>query len=205
MKRDILLATIIGFLVAFLIVAVKLTGNIEKLNTVPYLEFTLIAFPLLSAIGMKIAMVLAAKIRVALQGAKFLLVGALNTFLDLAILNILIATTGIATGVGFSVFKGLSFAFAVGNSYVWNKYWTFGAKEETKQDISQKGKEFVQFLVVSGTGFLINVGSASFVVNVIEPQFGISESTWPTVGALVGTFLVLTWNFLGYKLIVFRR
>ncbi|HEX9722184.1 MAG TPA: GtrA family protein [Candidatus Paceibacterota bacterium] len=205
MKRDILLATIIGFLIAFLIVAVKLTGNIEKLNTVPYLKFTLVAFPLLSAIGMKIAMALAAKIRVALQEAKFLLVGALNTFLDLAILNILIAATGIATGGGFSVFKGISFLCAVGNSYVWNKYWTFGAKGETRQGISQKGKEFAQFFVVSGIGFFINVGSASFVVNIIGPQFGISASTWPTVGALVGTFLVLTWNFLGYKLIVFRR
>jgi putative flippase GtrA len=93
----------------------------------------------------------------------------------------------------------------VGNSYVWNKYWTFGAKGKPNENIAQKGKEFMQFLVVSGTGFLINVGSASFVVNAIGPQFGISESTWPTVGALVGTFLVLTWNFLGYKLIVFKR
>jgi hypothetical protein len=43
------------------------------------------------------------------------------------------------------------------------------------------------------------------MVNIVGPKFGISESTWPTIGALVGTFLVLTWNFIGYKLIVFKR
>jgi putative flippase GtrA len=204
MKRDILLAALIGLFVAIFLVAVKLTGNIEKLALIPYVEYALAVFPVLSAAGIAIASFLARKMQIALQGARFLLVGALNTFFDLAILNILIAATGITAGIGFSIFKGISFVCAVGNSYVWNKYWTFGSKQRPAENITQKGKEFVQFFAVSGTGFLINVGSASFVVNVIGPQFGISQSTWPTIGALTGTFLVLTWNFIGYKLFVFK-
>jgi putative flippase GtrA len=204
-KRDIFLAGLVGFLVAIFLSAVKTTGNIEKLSTIPFVEYALIVFPILSAIGMAIARFLGTKIPVAIQGAKFLLVGALNTFLDLAVLNILIAVSGITGGIGFSIFKGISFICAVGNSYIWNKYWTFGQKRQSLTEVKRNGKEFTQFFAVAATGFLINVGSASFLVNMVGPQLGISESTWPTVGALAGTFLVLTWNFFGYKLIVFKR
>jgi putative flippase GtrA len=58
---------------------------------------------------------------------------------------------------------------------------------------------------VTTIGFLINVGVASFVVNVIGTQAGISEKLWATVGAIAAAFCAFIWNFLASKFIVFKR
>jgi putative flippase GtrA len=205
MKRDIILAAVAGFFVAALLVVIDQTGNIQRLNMIPYLELTLVAFPILAASGIYTASLLVRKIRVAYQGVKFLLVGATNTLLDLTVLNILIATTGITAGIWFSVFKAVSFLAALLNSYTWNKNWTFTLQQKNRQTIGEQAKEFTQFLGVSGTGFVLNVVSASIVANFVPPQFGIAETSWPTAAALVGTFFVLSWNFFGYKFIVFKK
>lgn len=134
------------------------------------------------------------------QASKFVLVGILNTLIDLGVLNLLILATGIASGLGYSAFKGISFAVAVINSYFWNKFWTFKSAGTGKA-----GKEFLQFLVVSTVAFFINVGIASFVVNVIGPQFGTGAKMWANVGAIAATFCAMFWNFMGYKFIVFKK
>lgn len=67
------------------------------------------------------------------------------------------------------------------------------------------GKEFLQFFVVSCIGFALNVGLATLIVNVLGPQWGVSAKLWANVGALGGTLVGLVWNFLGYKLIVFKN
>ena len=128
------------------------------------------------------------------QFAKFFLIGAMNTLIDLGILNLLILVSGISSGLWYSVFKGISFLVATTNSYFWNKLWTFG---------SDKNK-FHQFLVISVIGFFINVGTASFLVNLIGPQAGLTVKVWANVGALTGSVIGLMRNFLGYKFIVFK-
>ncbi|MFN7088812.1 MAG: GtrA family protein, partial [Candidatus Paceibacteria bacterium] len=127
-----------------------------------------------------------------------LLVGVLNTMVDFGVLNFLIYITSIAVGVWFSVFKGTSFVASVINSYFWNKYWTF----EKREPVSKK--EFLQFLIVSVTALLVNVGLASIVANVIGPQAGLSPKVWANVAALTGSLFAFLWNFLGYKFIVFK-
>ena len=129
------------------------------------------------------------------QIIKFVIVGVSNTLVDLAVLNTLIFLTGIASGGAFSLFKATSFLVAVTNSYFWNRRWTFRSDKQV----------FIQFFVVSTIGLLLNVGTASFVVNMLGPQLGLSEKIWANVGAVGGTLVVMTWNFLGYKFIVFKR
>ena len=129
------------------------------------------------------------------QVAKFVVVGLSNTAIDFAVLNALIFATGIATGMPFVIFKGTSFIIAVTNSYFWNKRWTFNSDR----------KVFLQFLVIATVGFGLNVAAAAFVVNVIGPQFGLSEKIWANVGAAIGTGIVMTSNFLGYKFLVFKK
>jgi len=160
----------------------------------------LIAFALfcLTLIGLAAFHFLSGWIQVFWQIAKFVVVGGLNTFLDFAVLNVLIAFTGIAAGIGFTLFKAVSFSVAVINSYYWNKFWTFEARGRNKA-------EFVEFLVVSLVGVGINVGVASAMVNLVEPLFGLGPVAWANLAALVATFVALTWNFLGYKLLVFRK
>ena len=129
------------------------------------------------------------------QIAKFVLIGGFNTLIDLGVLNILIFTTGITSGLGFPLIKGTSFLVAISNSYFWNKRWTFHSQKDV----------FLQFFTVSAVGFVLNVGVASFVVNVITPQFELSKELWANIGGITGTLVVMTWNFLGYKFIVFKK
>ena len=129
------------------------------------------------------------------QIIKFIIVGISNTFVDLAVLNLLLFLTHIASGTPFIFFKAISFLVAATNSYIWNRRWTFRSDKQV----------FIQFFMVSTVGLLLNVGTASFLVNVVGPQFGLSPKLWANTGALIGTLVVMTWNFLGYKFVVFKR
>lgn len=195
-KVDTTVSLIIGFLVGLFFFI-----SLEMLQIdIPQSWLFLIIFPPLSWLGLFVASVIGKRILAIYQLAKFLLVGALNTFIDLGALNLLMWLSGIYTGIFFSVFKGISFLVAATNSYFWNKLWTFEKKESIFV-----GREYFKFLFIVAIGLLINVGVATFVVNVIGPQFGISEQLWANVGAFVAVFIALTWNFLGAKFIVFKK
>ena len=128
------------------------------------------------------------------QFGKFFVVGLSNTFLDLGVLNFLIYITNITHGFYFAVFKFISFVCAVINSFFWNKNWTF----------QKQGNFFLFLLVVSGSA-LLNVGWAFYMVDVVGAPNGISAKLWDNIAALSSVFLVLTWNFLGMKYIVFKK
>ncbi|RJQ14044.1 GtrA family protein [Candidatus Parcubacteria bacterium] len=207
-KNDLIAAAVIGEVVAWLVIATNANLQIP----IPYFNIAIpIVFPALSAFGMYIAEWLSAKWAVLTQLAKFALVGALNTFIDLGLLNLLIFASAIAAGKVFLGFKAIAFTAAVINSYFWNKFWTFKAGDthamagSNVPEHEHHGKEFFQFLVVSIIGLLINVAVAGFVVNVLGPQGGLRVEVWANVGAIIATFAALVWNFLGYKFIVFKR
>lgn len=229
-KKDLIISAAVGLLCAMLIFPIaKNLGMKQNLAL-----SLLVVLPILAAAGMFVAYWLAKRIKVFYQLAKFVLVGGLNTFVDWGILNLLMFLTGIAAGSLYSVFKGVSFLVATTNSYFWNKFWTFrpaaersaadvvpafgersqGDSNEELRAISEAGrgnvgtgstKELLQFFIVSLVGFLINVGAATLLVNVLGPQWGLGAKLWANVGALAGTLLGMSWNFLGYKLVVFKR
>ncbi len=204
-KRDILAGLIIGELSSWLILIIFNNLRIKF----AFLWTLTVVLPVLSVIGLWIADFLGKKFFILWQAAKFVLVGILNTLIDLGVLNFLIWLFGISVGVQYSVFKGISFTIAVINSYFWNRSWTFysapaaAGAESIKSPT--KATEFLQFFVVSVIGFAINVAVASFVVNAIGPRFGIGDKLWANVGALVATFIALAWNFLSYKFVVFKK
>ena len=138
------------------------------------------------------------------QFLRFGLIGGMNTGVDLVILNLLMFSTGLYEGQPYSVFKAISFCFAATFSYFMNKNWAFRDKSKEK-NISK----FSQFFAVSLIGAIINVTIASLVVNYIKPMINfdniISDPLWGTIGALCGTAIGLIWNFMGYKLIVFKK
>lgn len=140
------------------------------------------------------------KYRCFLQFLKFGIVGIINTGIDLTILYLLIWISGYNNGWQYTVFKTISFVIAVINSYFLNKFWTFKINKKDKIVV-----EFTQFLIISLIGLGINVVTASLVVNIIHPLFGISVTLWAVIGALCGTAIGLLWNFIGYKLIVFKE
>lgn len=198
-KIDVIVPFIIGELVALIFLAISrflaLPEIILKLG-----RYFPIILPILSVMGVLVAQFIGRKIPALFQLAKFVLVGALNTFVDLGILNLLMFIFAVSTGWLYSIFKAISFICSVVNSYFWNKFWTYEQKE-TKVG----GKEFGKFFLVAGTGFLLNVGIASFAVNIIRPQFGLSKEIWANVGAFIAIICVFMWNFLGYKFLVFKK
>lgn len=195
-KIDGIISLIIGFLIGVFFFIVLRFVEIK----IPYSWSLIIIFPTLTLLGMFIASRLGKRFLFILQVARFALVGAFNTFIDLGILNFFIWTSGIAVGIFYSVFKGIAFLVATINSYFFNKYWTFGKVEE-----GPGAKEFFKFLGTAAIGLFLNVGIASLVVNVIGPQFGITEKIWASVGALTATLIAWVWNFIGSKFLVFKK
>ena len=179
MKRsDIISALVIGEIVAvFLIFVLKNLGYFFN-----SLWLSLVVLPILALLALYITYLLGRKFPAIFQFGKFASVGLANFGVDLGILNVLMLISGIAGGVAYSVFKGISFIVATIHSYFWNKFWTF-RKKETKE----MGKESLQFFVVSLIGLVINVGVASLVVNLIGVQWGLSAAIWGSLGAVAGS------------------
>ncbi len=139
-------------------------------------------------------------LRVAKQFSVFVVIGGINTAIDFAVLNIEIRLTGITSGSGLFVLNTISFLVAVINSYFMNKYWTF-------QDVTKNREEtkFAQFITISLIGSGINSSIVAGITTFITPVFDISPILWANVAKLLATSISLIWNFIGYKLFVFKK
>jgi putative flippase GtrA len=133
------------------------------------------------------------------QLLKFGVVGAINTGIDFAVLNVLSALTGIRSGTGIIWLNSAAFTVAVANSYFMNKYWTFAARGAVRAG------EASSFLLVSLVGLGINGGIVFWITTYINPLFGFGIALWENVAKLIATGVSLVWNFIGYKLLVFRQ
>ncbi|MFH1509534.1 MAG: GtrA family protein [Candidatus Nealsonbacteria bacterium] len=196
-KVDVILALTTGETAAWFFsgIAKELNLEIENLSLI-----LAVLFPVLAVFGLWLCWLLGKKYIWIWQLAKYLLIGVLATILDLGILNGLILASGVATGVAYAIFKGISFIVATSAKYFGDKFWAF-----EKMERSNMGKEFGQFFFVTMIGLGLNVGIASFVVNGVDPQLGLSASAWGTVGGIAAAFGVMTWNFIGYKFFVFKK
>lgn len=137
------------------------------------------------------------------QFMRFALIGFMNFFVDIAVLNILMLASGRSAGIHYTIFKSASFLVAVTFSYFFNKYWTFRDKSKTRQV-----RQFSQFLFVSVIGMVINVSAASIFVNYMAPAItfiSLSGKLWGNLGAVCGAAAGLIWNFAGYKFWVFKK
>lgn len=133
------------------------------------------------------------------QIARFATVGVINTAVDLAVLNTLIAISHRGrSGLLYSLFKAISFLVAVLNSYWLNSRWAF--RSTAAGNTSMRVGRFIS---VSVLGLAINVGIASWVAGFAGPVKGLA-SWWPSVAALAGAGCALAFNFAGYKYLVFH-
>jgi putative flippase GtrA len=197
-SKDIIFGAINGLIFGALLPIVLKNMNIA----ITFNKGVVIAifFTFLAAAGIYVGYLLSRFLPFIFQFAKFGAIGVANFAVDIGILNLLIFLSGTAVGVAYTIFKVISFTFAVTNSYIWNKYWAFH-KESTKE----AAKEFLGFISISVIGLILNALIASILVNVVGPLGGISVKTWASVSAAFASVCVMFWNFIGYKFWVFKK
>ena len=213
-KRDIRNIIIIGALVGLLVQPVIINIGAEKIGSIlpapilalPFLVLQVaafLAFVILAPVALYIASIVARFVPVVYQIAKFGAVGSLNSFVDFGVLNTLLFFFLSSTQAGplYKVFVGISFLAATTNSYIWNKAWTFNSGEK----VERSPREAITFYAITTLVFLVHVSVADYVVNTLGPSTGFSPALWANVGKLFGIFSGMTFNFLSYKFIVFRK
>lgn len=153
------------------------------------------------------------------QIGKFSVVGVINTIIDISVLNFLVKILNFRTqitiiGFSFLLANIISVTIAMINSYFLNKYWTFRAKE--KKNILQEALKFF-FITILGM----------YVIHQLVFNLFYSYWLWPTyqlikIMHLVNIYFLddlikinlakviaigfsLVWNFLGYKIWVFKK
>ena len=197
-KKDLKISFFVG-IVAGILLLPTLNNLGVKLNLSTAI-LAVIGLTLFTPFGYLTAYWLSSRLSWIMQFVKFGISGGLSAMVDFGVLNLLIYLFGISAGIWYSVFKSISFLFGVTNSYLWNKYWTF----KTNND-GQSSGEPVKFFLLSVISFVINVGIASFIVNVVGAPAGIEAKLWANVGAALAAIIVLFWNFIWMKFIVFKR
>lgn len=197
LRNSLVLGLIIGLFLLF--VMTNLKGEIPIPGFLSGLKWLIIVItPTLVTLWVYLTFNLGTRWPVFFQFGKFVTIGLSNTAIDFGLLNLFMYISHIERGIFFSLFKGFSFLFAVSNSFVWNKFWTFDSNRR-----EGLGKQFIKFLVISGAAFIINVTVASLIVNVMGPIGKFSPTLWANIGAFASLVITLLWTFLGYKLIVF--
>jgi putative flippase GtrA len=199
-KKDYLLVSIIGGAFALFSIPILINLNLGLFEiNIQNIIFLMIFFIIFANIALWIAALINKKIHFALQFAKFGAVGAFNTFLDWGVLNFLIVLTSSADGSAYSIFKGISFIVAAVSAYFWNKYWTFDSNKKSDS------KEILTFSIVTVIGGIINISLASLIVWVFRDFQIMTPEQLANAGALVATMISLIWNFIGYKIFVFKK
>ncbi|HWQ60426.1 MAG TPA: GtrA family protein [Candidatus Fimivivens sp.] len=212
-KSDYEASIVAGLLIGLFSLPILFTAYPELFPKV--WPIAIIFFLVAAPTGIYIASRLTRFLPIIWQIAKFVLVGGLNALMDIGVLaalqtffrssydidpNAAILSIGGIALAYYALYKALSFLVANVNSFFWNKLWIFSGNA-TKDG----AKEFGQFLVVSIVGFLLNIFFASFIFSSVAPFGGINTSQWGLLCAVFGSLAGLVWNFLGYKLIVFKK
>jgi len=120
-----------------------------------------------------------------LKMAKYALVGGLNTGVDFAVFCAMVY----GFGVGSAWAQVASYLLATANSYLLNRYWTFGVRE--KKNVA----EMVKFVLVNAISF-----AASTAVLLLLEHWGAEAALAKLVS--VGCSMIV--NYAGYRLWVFR-
>jgi putative flippase GtrA len=191
---DIIFTIICGWLIGFLI------GDFLKgwgMSLSLWIILVLwVAVPLCAVFCLWVAERIGTKLLFIFQGAKFLLVGAGATVIDLKIFEILAVISPAST----VIFKAISFVISTLIKFWGNKYWTFGRSE--KDNIA---REALQFSAVTIVGLIIDISCFFFCTRILGPQFGMPGELWVKVSVIFAAIAAALWSFLGYKFFVFKK
>jgi putative flippase GtrA len=126
------------------------------------------------------------------QALRFVVVGLTNTIVDLGIYTLLARVFHVPDIAA----KATSYILGIGNSFIWNKYWTFSARH------SGRGwREFGFFFLVNLPPLIVNVVVFSALsLGFKSPSFLVREGE-----AFAAAIIAVVWNFLGSRYLAFRH
>lgn len=126
------------------------------------------------------------------QAVRFILVGVLNTAVDLVAFYLL----SLIPGMPEVAAKTISYMLGICNSFLWNKYWTFSAAR------SARGwREFGVFVAVNLPPLLVNV----IVFRLLGIWYQSGEWYVRLGKAFAAAVVAVIWNFLGSRYLAFRH
>lgn len=196
-QKDYYIAALVGLLTG--IFAVPTFFNLGFREPL-FFAGLLLVIPMLWVLGVWLGGFLSRWLPFMAQFGKFAATGFLSAAIDFGTLNVLSMVTGITAGFVIGGVNVPGFAVAVVNGYLWNKLWVF--KDRDEQGLFH---DFPKFLAVTGTGLLLNSGVVIAITTFVPPLFAAGPEAWLNIGKVAANALVLAWNFLGYKLFVFRK
>lgn len=201
-KKDIFLSFLCGLLSGIFLILIIKNPEVDEFKKLAEFGNLIWLLPLILAslfsLGIICIAVIFRSFKSIFQFTKFAETGVLNTFIDMGILNGLMWFSGITSGGSIALFNVFSFSFATVNSYFWNKFWTFERKDNVK------GGEFFAFFTVTMIGMGINTLIVFLGTTFIEPFFNLSGGAWANLVKILATLVSMTWNFIGYKFIIFK-
>lgn len=125
---------------------------------------------------------------------KFLAAASLGIAVLLAVL------WGAKQEFGFSYFVGVIAVLLIGEFLLLK---TFRLAVPVSPESAQR--QFLLFIVVSIVGAAINSGIVAGVTARVDPILGLNKELWLNVVKAFATGIAMVWNFLGYKLVVFKK
>ncbi|MBU0490287.1 MAG: GtrA family protein [Chloroflexi bacterium] len=120
------------------------------------------------------------------QAAKFAIVGALNTVVDMGLYLVLAHWVGVWPVAA----KVISYSVGVLNSFAWNRSWTFRSE-------ASAWKTLALFVLVNLVALGLNAG----VMHVCLDTLAAPE----LISLALATGVAFLWNFAVSKLVVFRE
>src|SRR5262249_41236889 len=122
----------------------------------------------------------------------------LNTLVDLLLLNVLIWLFPTQNSVLLAAWNSLAYGLGAINSFVLNKYWTFGHRRRTTFS------EMVRFALTTCLGMLINDIFVWGIGKMLAP-FIANPTLWTNVSKIFAISGSTAISYLGMRLWVFSR
>ncbi len=162
----------------------------------------------------------AARETLAMQFFKFGVVGLTSMFIDLTIFFVLYGRTpwpgGTLSGTlgswvqshgwllgthtpadaSIPILKGVSGSFAIVNSFIWNRRWTFGIKSK-----AEASSQFTRFVILSVSGLALGAALATGFAAALPKH----QPQRLLVANLLAIVIVAFWNFGGQRLWAFKK
>jgi putative flippase GtrA len=130
---------------------------------------------------------------------RFGVVGALNTLIDFAVLNLLLALFGVTRGWPLVLCNAAAFLTASLNSYFLNKNWTFVQKGRASL------RQYLAFLALAAAGLLINSLVLYLLVTGFTRPSWLTPTLWVNVAKAGVSGASIAWNYLACRYVVFGK